>query len=1001
MHRLIRLFGLTVATVVIILATQIPGFSKEPTDLQRAALPLLDGKPSLEKSWSELSPNPLPTQRQVRDWAPAALKTTEDGIILQTEGSLAEGDSTLQDESLYDSYSFEGQTGQLIQIRLESVEFDTYLILLAPTGEQLAFNDDSLGGTNSRISVELPQDGTYGVIANAYDSAGRGEYSLKITEISNVDYVQAIEIEAQKNEADRLLLIGFQQYSRSQFSDALDSFEQALEVYRIIGDRIGEGSALNGLGFVYDDFGQYERAIDVYEQMLSIARETGYRPLEAAALGNLGLIYEDLGQYEQAIDFYQQSLAIEQELGDRREEAGSLNNLAGSYYWLGQYENVIDLFQQALAIYREIGDRASEGTVLGNLGFAHHRLGQYERAIDLHQQHLAISRDIGDRSEEARALHNLGHAYDALDEDEQAIDFYQQSATIFGNLGVRKEEGEALARLGRVLNEQDQVELAIIFLKASVEVRESIRGDIRVLDTALQQSFTDTVADDYRLLADLLLQQDRIIEAQRILDLLKVQELDDYLQDVQRNGRTEQGVDYWQPEASILALYQEVLLTGQELAQLQRLDATDRTPEEQTRLEALEANQDQLYTNFIDWLEEPQIIAALDQLRAETRGRNVDIENFTDLQTSLANLPQTSVLLYPLILDDRLELVLISPNAPPVRYPVEVSATELNRVIVAFGQALKSPTSDARTPAQQLYDWVIKPLETDLAAANAETIVFAPDGVLRYVPLPALYDGENWLAERFNFTQITAASVTDFDSQPSGNLDLLAAACAACQFSFQVGDGEVAFNDLPGTADEVALLSEQFPEAEVLLNNHFTPAELESRLGDHTLIHLATHGMFVPGQPDESFLVFGDGSRVNLRQIRRDWNQLDADLVVLSACETAVGSPQLGDGVEVLGLGFQMQRVGAKAVIASLWQVSDRGTQIFMGAFYDALRQGMTKAEALRWAQTAFINNDETILDAQRAGIAIRVDEGRDTGDTGTLSHPYFWAPFILIGNGL
>ncbi|MEO0538534.1 MAG: CHAT domain-containing protein [Cyanobacteria bacterium P01_A01_bin.123] len=1001
MRRLIRLFGLTVATVVIILATQIPGFSKEPTDLQRATLPLLDGKPSLEKSWSELSPNPLPTQRQVRDLAPAALKTNEDGIILQTEGSLAEGDSTLQDGSLYDSYPFEGQTGQIIQIRLESVEFDTYLILLAPNGEQLAFNDDSLGGTNSRISVELPQDGTYRVIANAYDSSGRGEYSLMISAISDADYRQAVDIETRKAGADRLLALGFQHYSRSQYPEALTAWEEALSIYQAIGDRFGEGQALNNLGLVYDDLGQYGQAIDLHEQSLVIAREMGDRITEGYALGNLGLVYDDLGQYERAIDFHQQSLAIEQELGNRRDAAGTLSNLGGSYYRLGQYDRAIDFLQQSLVIQREVNDRAREGTVLGNLGFAYYGIGQYEQSIDLHQQHLTIAREVGDPFEEARALNNLGFAHQALDDYEQALDLYQQSIAIFRNLGVRNEEGIALGRLGRLLDQQDQSELAIVFLKASVEVRESIRGDISGLDTELQQSFIDTVADDYRLLADLLLQQDRIIEAQRILDLLKVQELDDYLQDVQRNGQTEQGVDYWQPEASILALYQEVLLTGQELAQLQRLDATDRTPAEQTRLEALEANQDQLYTNFIDWLEEPQIIAALDQLRAETRGRNVDIENFTDLQTSLANLPQTSVLLYPLILDDRLELVLISPNAPPVRYPVEVSATELNRVIVAFGQALKSPTSDARTPAQQLYDWVIKPLETDLAAANAETIVFAPDGVLRYVPLPALYDGENWLAERFNFTQITAASVTDFDSQPSGNLDLLAAACAACQFSFQVGDGEVAFNNLPGTADEVALLSEQFPEAEVLLNDRFTPDELESRLGDHTLVHLATHGMFVPGQPDESFLVFGDGSRVNLRQIRRDWNQLDADLVVLSACETAVGSPQLGDGIEVLGLGFQMQRVGAKAVIASLWQVSDRGTQIFMGAFYDALRQGMTKAEALRWAQTAFINNDETVLDAQRAGIAIRVDEGRDTGDAGTLSHPYFWAPFILIGNGL
>jgi hypothetical protein len=157
-----------------------------------------------------------------------------------------------------------------------------------------------------------------------------------------------------------------------------------------------------------------------------------------------------------------------------------------------------------------------------------------------------------------------------------------------------------------------QPELAIIFLKASVDVREAIRGDIRGLDTDLQQSFTDTVAADYRLLADLLLQQNRIIEAQRVLDLLKVQELDEYLEDVQRSAGTETGVDYWQPEEDVLALYDDVLLTGTELARLQARDPNTLTPAEaRPPCRELEAQQNRLYTSFIDWLDHPQIFAAL------------------------------------------------------------------------------------------------------------------------------------------------------------------------------------------------------------------------------------------------------------------------------------------------------------------------------------------------------------------------------------------------------
>ncbi len=132
----------------------------------------------------------------------------------------------------------------------------------------------------------------------------------------------------------------------------------------------------------------------------------------------------------------------------------------------------------------------------------------------------------------------MGSAYFSLGQDERAIDFYSQALSIFSALGNRAEAGLTLSTLGRLLNAQAQPELAIVFLKASVDVRESIRGDIRGLDTALQQSFTDTVADGYRLLADLLLQQNRILEAQRVLDLLKVQELDEALRGVRSTSDT-------------------------------------------------------------------------------------------------------------------------------------------------------------------------------------------------------------------------------------------------------------------------------------------------------------------------------------------------------------------------------------------------------------------------------------------------------------------------------
>lgn len=179
------------------------------------------------------------------------------------------------------------------------------------------------------------------------------------------------------------------------------------------------------------------------------------------------------------------------------------------------------------------------------------------------------------------------------------------------------------------------------------------------------------------------------------------------------------------------------------------------------------------------------------------------------------------------------------------------------------------------------------------------------------------------------------------------------------------------------------------------------------RRGTHNIVHLATHGAFVFDSPDESFLLFGDGQIATLRSMG-NWNLEGVDLVVLSACQTGVGGIDLSSGIEVLGLGYQLQWAKAKAAIASLWQVSDGGTQILMDAFYTALNNGHSKAEALRRAQLALIREDTSVLEEVDRGIGIKPTNPAEPLNIfaggnleGDLNHPYYWAPFILIGNGL
>jgi CHAT domain-containing protein len=414
---------------------------------------------------------------------------------------------------------------------------------------------------------------------------------------------------------------------------------------------------------------------------------------------------------------------------------------------------------------------------------------------------------------------------------------------------------------------------------------------------------------------------------------------------------------------------------------------------------------DDLTSRFTAFLDRPEVATLLAQIRATTDGQNLDIANqHRALQNNLRALPQETALLYPLILPDRLELVLITADNPPLRYPIAVTGADLNRAIVAMGQALKDPGSDIQPLAQQLYGWLIAPLAPQLEQAGIESIIYAPDGALRYIPLAALHDGSQYLAERFSISHITAVSLTNLNFAPQPDQRrLLAAACAQCSFTITVGDRVFPFGDLPYTATEVNRLAEQVPNTSVLLNRRFSQTELENRLGSFNILHLATHGAVVAEAPRESFLVLGSGETVSLETIRNDWS-LSAELVVLSACETAVGSTELGSGVEILGLGYQIQQAGAQAVIASLWQVSDPGTEALMAEFYAALGQGMTKTEALQAAQQALIRNQSAITGGPIRAIALpTAEDGRTLGANAApgYSHPYYWAPFILIGNGL
>ena len=843
-----------------------------------------------------------------------------------------------------------------------------------------------------------------------------------------------------KAEADRLLEQGNQQHNTRQFQAALEFFQQALRIYREIGDRSGEASALDRLGWTYRRLNQYSQALNYFQQALAISREIGDLSGEAKLLrhirflaedvGDLGYSLEDLGQYQRSIEFIELSLAIYRDLGDRNNEARLLNFLAWLHLSLGQYQQSIELNQQSIAILRKMG--YAYDLQLADIGLAYQALGQYQQAIDLAQQALAIARDRGNARVEAFVLNDLGNAYYYLGQYKKAVEFHQQAVarapdrfhrwtvvslndlgrayhalgeyqqamkfhglalSISRDKGFRAVEGAALSYIGDLLAQQNQPQLAIIFYKQSVNVTESIRKDIQGLPTEQQRSYTETVAGTYRRLADLLLKQDRILEAQQVLDLLKVQELEDYLRNIRGNEQTAQGVSATPPEQQIQQGYEAILdkaiQFGKELAQLESIPPANRTSAQQQRIVELRKNEQEISQQFAEFLKSPTVTALVAQLRQVTGGETLNLANFNSLRDNLQKLQQNAVVLYPFVLDDRLELVLVTPFSPPIRRTVTIKREELNRAIVEFRRDLSDPggdIADAKTSAQKLYNLLIKPIENDLAQADAKTIIYAPDGQLRYIPLAALHDGKQWLVQRFRINNITAASLTDFNTKPQTNLQVLAAAFTRASYNFRVGTRDFTMSGLPFAGREVENLAATIPDTKKLLDNQFN-RDTVLLMNDYSIVHLATHAAFVSGEPEDSFIMFGNGDRATLREIKT-WSLPKVDLIVLSACQTAFGGT-LGNGEEILGFGYQIQRTGARAAIASLWFVDDGGTQVLMDAFYAALKQeNITKAEALRQAQIALITG-------QPANSSLPPKLSNH------LSHPFYWAPFILIGNGL
>jgi len=805
-------------------------------------------------------------------------------------------------------------------------------------------------------------------------------------------------------EANALNGLGLVSSSLGQYPQAIDLYQQHLAIAREIGDRAGEGAALSNLGLVYSNMGQYFQALDFHQQSLAVLQEIGARATEAIALGNIGIIYEKLGNYSQALAMYQQSLAIKRDIGDRATESVTLVNIGIIYEKLGNYPQALETYQQSLAISQEIGDRAGEAQTLMGMGNIYQLQGNYGEALATYQQSLTISRDLGDRATEAITLMGIGNIYRLQENYGEALATYQQSLTISRDLGDRATEAQTLLNIGTLWNAQGETALAIVFLKASVNVYEGIRQSNQSLEQSLKDSYLTTIEDTYRGLADLLIQQGRLAEAQRVLELLKVQELQDFTRSATLT-KTQGSIPLLAQERDILALFYASLM---ELARA-LYDC------EQTQCSQLSALRNQLDEQTLVFNGQVATFRAdLQKQFAQDPGLlSADRLSDTAREIVTAQPGTGTVLVYPLVLEDRVRLLIAvraGENGVALRaVEAAVDKETLWRTVNQFRGLLDTPDSDleaVQATAAQLYDWLIAPLEQELSAPEIDHLVFALDRSTRYVPMGALFDArtQQYLVEKYAVSTILGADLTDMNDRLSSDVQRNPV------LGLGLSTAVEGFSPLRYVPQEVnAIVRTNEPNSQglypgrVLIDEDFTYTNLRDALAGNRVLHIATHAKFELGLPQNSFLLGSEGKiTIDRIQLLGNYGLDDVHLVVLSACETAVGGPD-DNGIEIPGISYYLLGGGASSVMASLWLVNDSSTSLLMQRFYTLLATGeLTKAEALRQAQLSLLKGEAT-LDERIAslGISRGFELAAPEESSVVLAHPYYWAPFILIGNGL
>ncbi|MDE5074246.1 MAG: CHAT domain-containing protein, partial [Trichodesmium sp. St5_bin8] len=345
---------------------------------------------------------------------------------------------------------------------------------------------------------------------------------------------------------------------------------------------------------------------------------------------------------------------------------------------------------------------------------------------------------------------------------------------------------------------------------------------------------------------------------------------------------------------------------------------------------------------------------------------------------------------------EELQIILYTKDGQPIIKTIrEANRKKLEKLVINFLKLTTSPayrdTNSYLSPAKQLYNWFIAPISAELEAANIDTLLFSMGEGLRLLPVAALHDGKQFLIEKYSLSLIPSISLMDTNYRQLQGTKVLA--MGASEF--------IAKNSLPAVPVELEIISQNLWLGSQFLNAEFTYNNLlnERQNYPYSIIHLATHAEFKAGRPSNSYIQLWGDEQIKLDQVRElGWSNPSVDLLVLSACRTAVGNKEAELGFAGLAVA-----AGVKSALASVWYVNDEGTLGLMTEFYTHLNDVKVKSEALRQAQLAMLQGKVAITDGKlmRNGVDgdVMLPQSLADIENQNFSHPYYWAGFTMVGS--